>query len=145
MTNNTTHCYAFGWGAPGFAGTGYIPAGPSQCQEHMLDTKSYILTPTEQLRSLDVKKRLAALYQKNPNIHEWTRDECEFVKKSDFLVLERTKVYTMFRIHDSRAAEETNSALFHIDPASFDEKDYAEQLATHDVNHAAKQQNSNRQ
>jgi hypothetical protein len=36
----------------------------------------------------------------------------------------------MFRIHDSRTAEETNSALFHIDPASLDEKAYAEQLAT---------------
>ncbi len=70
-----------------------MTAGPSQCPEHMLDTKSYILTPTEHLRSLVVKKGLAALYQKNPNIHEWTRDECEFVQKSDFLVLQHDIPY----------------------------------------------------
>jgi hypothetical protein len=96
----------------------------------MSSTVSYILSPEEQVRAIVVKKDLAALFQKNPNISTWTREECEFVKKQDVDVMKRSRPFTMWRSHDSRAAEETISVLFPYDPLSFNREAYADKLAT---------------
>jgi len=96
----------------------------------MSNAVSYILSPEEQARAIVVKKELAALYQQNPNISTWTREECEFAKKRDVEVMKRSRTFTMWRSHDSRAAEETNSVLFPYDPLSFKSEAYADKLAT---------------